>query len=642
MNTHASAHETSVHTPAFSNTYDLLKNSAATFGDAPALSFMLQAQKPFTLQTFSYTSLFAKVNQTANFFNRLGADKNTVIALVMPNLAQTHFCLWGGEATGVVMPVNPLLESDALIGLLKEARASILVTLAPFPNVDLWQKVEQTLPHLPDLKHVALVNIAEQIAGIKGAAAKLIQKKHEFGLYGLSGLASALPSHINVHRFDNSIAKENDTGLDSKRVFFGDDKSSFFCTGGTTGLPKIAMRSHANEVANSQQILAMFGDNMIRPGKTVLCGLPLFHVNAVLATGLYPFMMGAHVLLATPQGFRGDGMFPNFWDIVETHRVNFFAAVPTVYSVLLNHSSEGRDISSLEFGICGAAPMPVQVIKDFEALSGIKILEGYGLTEATSVSSVNPPEGERKVGSIGLPLPSQKIEVVKLHDDQSGKFDVCAAGEKGILAINGDNVFSGYKLPEQNDGLWLTDQEGKRWLNTGDLGYKDEDGYLFLTGREKEMIIRGGHNIDAKSIEEVMYTHSAVAFAAAIGKPDAHSGELPIVYVQLKEGASATEQSLMAHAQEHITERAAIPKEVHIIDAMPLTTVGKVYKPDLKSKAIVASLNHLFDEAGIVASVAVNSHRIYGLETTITLEDKNQADAANKLLGALTLRYFVV
>lgn len=637
--------ELRLESPDANNTYDLLKQSANKFGDLPALSLMLQASHCKKLQTFNYQQLFENTTKTANLLHRLGAKKDTVIALILPNLAQTHFCLWGAEAAGIVMPVNPLLEPEAISGLLKQAGVKILVTLAPFPKVDLWQKTAKILPELPDLEHIITINLAHQISGLKGKVAQLLQKKEELSLYGLKGIQASMPKHIKYHRYEQVINLENSQSLDSKRAIQPNEYSSFFCTGGTTGLPKIAMRTHANEVANCQQILAMFGENTVKQKTTVLCGLPLFHVNAVLATGLYPFMQGAHVILASPQGFKGDGVFANFWKIVATHKVNFFAAVPTVYSVLLNHSTKGHDISSLEFGICGAAPMPVQLFKDFEALSGIKILEGYGLTEATSVSSVNPPEGERKTGSIGLRLPMQQIEIIKINDTEQEELPTitrCMPNETGILVIRGENVFSGYKLEVQNTDLWIIDNKGKKWLNTGDLGYQDEDGYLYLTGREKEMIIRSGHNIDPKSIEEIMHTHPCIAFAAAVGKPDVYAGELPVLYVELKPDSPVSSDELSQFANEHISEFVAIPKEIHILDAMPLTAVGKVYKPELKKHAITHCFEEVLTKADIKAEIEISAHPIYGLDTKVKLDNKQQIEAAKACLGQFTVRYEVM
>lgn len=630
--------------PELDSTYDIFKQSAQKFSTNPALSLMLQGINIEKLQTFTYKQLFEKINQTANLLNRLGATKDSIIALILPNLAQMHFFLWGGQAQSVIMPINPMLEPEAIANLLKEAKVEIIVTLAPFPKVDIWEKVAKTLDKLTSLRHIILVDLAYQIDGFKGFVAKLLQKKHEYSIYKSKGIKSVIPKDVKLHRYDKIIEVENPNSLDSSRVFSSSDYSSFFCTGGTTGLPKIAMRNHKNEVANTLQVMGLFGKDTINSSKTVLSGLPLFHVNAVLATGLYPFMQGSHVILATPQGFRGEGVMANFWDIVSTHKISFFAAVPTVYSALLNNPVKNQNIDSLEFCICGAAPMPVQIFKDFETLTGIKILEGYGLTEGTCVSSVNPPLGERKIGSVGLRLPTQKLEVIKYDSENSKpiKFELCAPNEKGLVVISGENVFLGYLIEEQNKSIWIKDAEGNKWLNTGDLGYLDEDSYLFLTGRQKEMILRGGHNIDPKSIEEVMHTHPAIAQVAAVGKPDAYAGELPILYVELKSGINATQTEILDYAITGIYENAAIPKEVHIIDKLPLTSVGKVFKPELKRRAILATFAEVLKEAKIQAKLEVTIHEFYGFKASIVLDNSLELEKAKKLLGAYAVKFEII
>jgi fatty-acyl-CoA synthase len=270
---------------------------------------------------------------------------------------------------------------------------------------------------------------------------------------------------------------------------------------------------------------------------------------------------------------------------VQHYRVNFFSGVPTLYAGLLQVPLGKADVSSLEFGLCGAAPMPLEVFRRFEQTTGIRILEGYGLTEGTCVSSVNPPEGERRIGSIGLRIPHQDMKVLILDD--SGRYQREAeVDEPGAIAIAGPNVFAGYLDPAQNAQLWIDCGDERRWLNTGDLGRQDADGYFWLTGRKKELIIRGGHNIDPASIEEPLHRHPQVALAAAVGRPDAHAGELPVAYVQLKPGASVDEQALLAYTEREIGERAARPKAIHIIDPMPLTPVGKIYKPALKLREV--------------------------------------------------------
>lgn len=229
--------------------------------------------------------------------------------------------------------------------------------------------------------------------------------------------------------------------------------------------------------------------------------------------------------------------------------------------------------------------MPTELFHRFQKETGIKILEGYGLTEGGCVSSINPPHGETRLGSIGVRLPWQDMRAVILGNDGRYVRDA-AVDEPGVLAIRGPNLFKGYLNPTHNRDLWIErpsplNGQTERWLNTGDLGRVDHDGYFWLTGRKKELIIRGGHNIDPKLIEEAMNTHPGVALAAAVGRPDAHAGEVPVVYVQLRGELSISEDELMAHAHASIAERAAWPKRIHILPQLPTTAIGKIFKPAL-------------------------------------------------------------
>jgi len=614
------------------STYEMLQRGAAINPQAPALSFFLRSADHRRPERWTYRELLREITRSANFFTRLGLRKDSVIAYLLPNLPETHFVIWGGEAAAIVCAINPLLEPAAIGELLNAAGAEVLVTLAPFPGVDLWQKVRGILGQLRALKHLVLVNLADRVRGPAGLAAGLVQRREARKLLGRGGIRAAVPSRIGVHDFRAAIRKESGDSLDSGRRFSPEDFSSWFCTGGTTGLPKIAMRRHGNEVANAWSAGQFLGDG-IGPGKTVFCGLPLFHVNAVLATGLVPFSRGAHVVLGTPQGYRGDGVIPSFWEIVERHRINFFSGVPTLYSALLDVPVGSRDLGSLEYGLCGAAPMPVEVFRTFQQRTGIRILEGYGLTEGTCVSSVNPPLGERRLGSIGLRVPGQEMKAVVV-DDAGRYLRDCDTDESGVLVISGANVFAGYALPEQNQGLWIDTGDGRRWLNTGDLGRQDAQGYFWLTGRKKDLIIRGGHNIDPASIEEPLHRHPAVQIAAAIGRPDVHAGELPVAYVQLKQGASASEQDLAAFMREAITERAALPKYIRIIEAMPLTAVGKIFKPELKRREALDAVRAALAEAGVaVKAVAVSDSKSSGLTVRVELESPEHETRARSTLG---------
>ncbi|MGO1071295.1 acyl-CoA synthetase [Lysobacter sp. CA199] len=615
-----------------SNTLEMIARGAALDPDAPALSFFLRTDDHARAECWSYAQFLRQIHRSANTFHALGARPDSVIAYVLPNLPETHFVLWGGEAAGIVMAINPLLDAEAIGALLAEAGASILVTLAPFPGVDLWSRVLKALPAASGLRHLLLVDLARHVPGPKRMAARLLGRRERWRLHGWSGLRGAVPARIDIHDFERATRARQGEGLDSGRRIEASDRSSYFCTGGTTGLPKIAVRTHGNEVANAWSAARFFGEGM-GSNKNLFCGLPLFHVNATMATGLMPFSLGAHVILGTPQGYRGEGVVQRFWELVERHRIHFFSGVPTLYAALMQVPVAGRDVSSLEYGLCGAAPMPVEVFRGFQERTGLKILEGYGLTESTCVSSLNPPFGERRVGSIGLRLPGQRMKAVVL-DETGAYLRDCAIEEIGVVAVSGPNVFAGYKDPAQNREVWIDCGDGLRWLNTGDLGRQDADGYFWLTGRRKDLIIRGGHNIDPASIEAPLHRHPAVAMAAAVGRPDAHAGEVPVAYVQLQAGASASEEELLNFAREQVAERAAVPRAIHIVDALPLTPVGKIYKPALKQREIADALRQALDEGEVATqSLAVREQGSRGVVVEVRLRDPAQADTAARILG---------
>jgi fatty-acyl-CoA synthase len=500
--------------------------------------------------------------------------------------------------------------------------------------------VQAVLHKVPCLQHLVLVNPADRMPGEKGLVGRMFKRGNGSKLHEPGGIHGAVPAHVGIHDFSTAMARESGKALSSTRRMRIDDVSSFFCTGGTTGLPKIAIRRHGNEVANARNAGQFFGES-IGPGKTIFCGLPLFHVNAVMVTGLLAFSRGAHVVLGTPQGYRGEGVVKRFWEIVEHFRINFFSGVPTLFGSLLDVPVGEHDISSLEYGLCGAAPMPVELLRTFQDRTGIRILEGYGLTEGTCVSSVNPPLGERRVGSIGLRLPGQEMKAVVV--DENGRYvRDCVADEVGQLVISGPNVFVGYIRPEQNIGIWIEGGDGGRWLNTGDLGRCDPDGYFWLTGRKKELIIRGGHNIDPAAIEEPLHRHPAVQIAAAVGRPDMHAGELPVAYVQLKPGTTATEAELAEFLRREINERAALPKGIRIVDAMPLTGVGKIFKPALKRRETTDALRSALAEAGVEdASVSLIDDNSRGILLHVELAGPAFESLATSALGRFPFAFSI-
>ena len=613
------------------STYDLLRRTSERYPDRPALSFFLQGTAYDRAVTFSYQEMLERVHQTANVFHRLGVGPEDVVSLVLPNLPQTFFSILGGAAAGIVSPINPLLEPAQMADIMKAAKTKVLVTLAPFVRADLWQKVSAIIDQVPTLETVLQVDLARYLPRPKRLIARLLNLRAPRGV----------PVTVPVHDFDRLLAQAPSDRLVSGRLPKPDDVASYFHTGGTTGAPKLAQHTHRNEVFDAWTCSQTLPREHER---TFFCGLPLFHMNGVLVTGLLPWLSGDHVVLGTPQGYRGEGVISNFWKIVAHYRINFFSGVPTVYGALLGVPIGDSDISSLEFALCGAAPMPVEVFKAFEERTGVRIVEGYGLTEGTCVSSVNPPAGERRVGSIGLRLPYQEMKPVTL-DAEGGYVRDSHPDEVGVVAVRGPNVFPGYREAAHNEGIWIDTGDGQGpWLNTGDLGRQDEQGYFWLTGRRKELIIRGGHNIDPQLIEKALHEHPAVALAAAVGRPDVRVGEVPVAYVQLNAQASVTSEELLAFARTRITERAAIPKAIYFLDELPQTAVGKIFKPALQRREIERVYAQVVEQVEGAAEVEVTTEvdRTRGTVAHVRIRVAEghapaavEADAA-QMLGAFT------
>lgn len=578
------------------NTYDLIRQGASINPDAPAISFIPSGNQYDRPQTATYREFLACVTRTANLFHDMGVGPGDVISYLLPNLIQTHYVLWGGEAAGIVNPINPLLEPGTIREICQAAGTKILVALGRSPGSDIWEKVEAIRKDLPRLKGILRV---------------LDKGDEKDGIYG----------------FDDILPRYKGETLDSGRVIDPNDRASMYHTGGTTGTPKLAPHTHFNEAAMAFMTASAVD---LQTGETTLCGLPLFHVNATTVTGSVPFSLGAHVVLLGPIGYRDRTIMENFYRIVERYKAVTFSAVPTVLSVLLDISKGDADISSLRYLGCGAAPLSVELFRRFEAHSGMKIREGYGLTEGTCVSSINPAHGVRKVGSIGLRLPYQQMAVFMVDDEgrfvREGNTD-----EIGSICIKGPNVFDGYLDDAHNKAL----KPKKGWINTGDLGRRDADGYFWLTGRKKELIIRGGHNIDPASIEEPLYRLKGVKVAAAVGRPDPHAGEIPVAYIQPQEGTRLNEQEILTYLQKELGERAAVPKQVFILEQMPLTPVGKIFKPALRwdaaRRVYEAELAGLGDLAESV-EVRVGEDKAHGTLATIAV--KPAPGASPEAIGA--------
>ncbi|TGD77814.1 acyl-CoA synthetase [Hymenobacter wooponensis] len=613
--------------PVPAHTLELLERGAARNPQALALRFVFSGERPTESVDFTYAQLVQRCYQTANLLHELGVAATDVVSYLLPNLPETHFTLWGGQAAGIVNPINPLLEPAQIADILNAAGTKVLVTLRAFPKTDIWQKVEAVAALVPTLQTVITVDLLPYLP----LAQRLV-----VGALRLAQPRPALPG-IRVVDFAQASKSQPTDRLVSGRRIATEDTACYFHTGGTTGTPKIAPLTHYNLTSVSFSAAQLLGGEAEPERLVFFCGLPLFHVNGVVVTGSVPWLLGHTVVLGSPAGYRGPGILDNFWQLVAHYRISLFSGVPTIFSRLLDLPVAGHDLSSLRYAICGAAPLPVELLRAFEQRTKLRLVEGYGFTEGSCISIVGPVAGAPMPGSIGLRLPYQEVRVVVL-DEQTGQYLRDAdTEESGVLVVRGSNIFGGYLQPEHNNGIWVDTGDGQGpFYNTGDLGRQDAQGGFYITGRKKELIIRGGHNIDPKLIEDALSAHPAVALAAAIGSPDAHAGELPVAYVTLVPGQQVSEAELRAFAEARIPERAAWPKQVYTAAELPLTAIGKILKPTLVKQEItrvytrqLATVENL-----TLHALTVRDDRQRGLVAELTVAgEATDAHIAEALLG---------
>jgi fatty-acyl-CoA synthase len=560
------------------STYDVLRRAAELWPHRPAMSFLPDARRWDQPSTRTFAELAADVHQAAHVLSRLGVGRRDAVAIVSVNCQQLATVLLAAEAVGIAAPINPALSAEHAQHLVELSAARVVVAAGPELDPTSWE-----LARLLVIRTEATALLALRPVGTNGGAPPLEPLDGAAVAY-LEDLTAGAP--VDRLPADAPVAS---------------DLVSYLHTGGTTGRPKLAARTHANEVSNGWMIAASFPPH---GGDVVFAALPLFHTNALIVTLMAPLLRGQHVVWAGPLGYRDAALFGVLWKLVERYQIASMSGVPTIYAALAQVPVDA-DVSSLHYPLVGAAPLPPSVAEAFRARTGAALCEGYGLTEATCGSARNFPACPRP-GSVGQRMPYQEIRAVRI-DETRTDWEPLAVGEVGTIVVRGPNVFAGYlapgaggPVPDPGDRI----KDG--WLDTGDLGSVDADGYVRLAGRAKDLIIRGGHNIDPVVIEDALLEHPAVTAAAAVGSPDAHAGEVPVAYVTVEPGAGADEAELRAWAVERVPERAAAPKRVEIIDAIPVTAVGKPYKPELRRRATERSAREALPDRSVVRAHLVD------------------------------------
>ena len=570
----------------------VLEASAARWPDRTAITWLRSADPDDTdraPRAWTYAELMGDVRRAANAFRAAGLAEGESVALLLPPIPQAFVALWGAEAAGRACPVNTLLAPEHIVHLVQASRATVLVAAGPRTSPEIWARALAVKARVPELRALVCV---EADGGGEGSDAR----------GGGGG---------NFHDFDAWLGAQPPERWTFPLRADRDTVAALFHTGGTTGLPKLAQHTHGNQVHASWGASLYYG---LSPGDAILSGFPIFHVAGSFVYGLATFLAGARLVLPPAGGLRDPAFMRHWWRWVARERVTLLAGVPTVIASLMALDPGDADLTAVRAMLTGGSPLPTELAQAFEQRFGIPVRNILGMTECAGVVSVIPFAMPRKPGSCGLPLPFTEVVAVPMRGG-SPRLDLrCAAGETGVIALRGPNVGPGYTDASRNPGTF---EDG--WLVSGDLGHVDADGEVHVTGRAKDVIIRSAHNIDPAMIEEALLQHPAVQLAAAVGEPDAYAGELPVAFVQPRAGMSLDLAELARFIAARIPERPALPKRIDAIDAMPLTAIGKIYKPALRriatERALAAALEPLKVQGWTVSVTSTDD----GAASTVTV-----------------------
>lgn len=493
----------------------------------------------------SYAALVGQVRATANRLHEVCGGAPAVVSILTPLIAEAFIASWAGATAGVANCINPFLRVDHVAEIMKAAGTTVLVCGTARHGAGAWNEVTQLRARVPTLRAVWYV---DDSAGEQAFA-------RQIGAAEQGCLRFAPPA--------------------------GEDRAATLLhTGGTTAAPKLVQLTERGQLLNAWCCGTYNGS---APDGVVALGMPYFHVGGAIALALAAMVFGQAMVIVGADGYRSPRVIAGFWDLVRAHGVTLAGSAPTTAAALV--AAQGHAVAPPGFAYwSGGATVPVQVAREFQDKFGVPLREGWGMTELQGALVLNPRGCEPRLGSIGIPFPYHRVRA--LVPGAAAADDLAAPGSIGVLAVSGPCVTPGYLGAAQGSSLFLESADpAGHWLNTGDLCTIDAQGYVWLRGRSKDLIIRGAHNIDPLTIEDALLAHPAVLYAAAIGAPDRDKGELPVAYVQLRPGAAVSAPELLSHCQRDICERAAVPREVRIVDVMPLTAVGKIYKPALRLDA---------------------------------------------------------
>lgn len=537
-------------TPAF----DMLDQAVRRFGDRPAIDFLGKK--------YNWAQIGRLADAAAAGLQKIGVTKGVKVGLCLPNTPYFVIMYYAIlKAGGTVVNFNPLYTEREIENQAKDAGVAIMVSL---DLVLIHDKIGK-LAAKGVFKRVVMCSMAAALPTIKSILFRLAKGKE------LAKIPNQAP-FVTFEALTSIAPKPTPVSIDPLT-----DIATLQFTGGTTGIPKAAMLTHANITANVQQILAS-GPPLIEGQERIMGILPFFHVFAMTTVMNLGITIGAELILLPRLDLK------LLMKTIIARRPTIMPGVPTLYTAISNaaqgHDGKpGQNLSFIKFCISGGAPIAAEVADRFERISHCSVLEGYGLSETSPVVTATPPGGVRR-GSVGQPLPGTIVEI----RDPEHPETVLPQGQRGEICVRGPQVMLGYyQRPAETEAVFT---DGA--LRTGDIGYLDEDGYLFIVDRIKDLILCGGYNVYPRVIEEAAYLHPAVQDAIAIGIPDGYRGQAPKLFVTLHPGATATGAEIQAFLVEHLN-KIEIPKQVEIRDTLPKTMVGKLSKKELVAEELAKS-----------------------------------------------------
>ncbi len=527
--------------------HQTLEDSARKYPDQIAIKLVLRYMGPLTMGAkLTYRQLLDQVNRFAAALAALGVKKGDRVALMLPNLPQFVISFYGALKLGaIVVNTNPTYTGREIEHQFSDAGAETVVLLSAF-----YSKLKEVQANT-QVKRIIVADVPDYVPAPFNGLVK--RKLHE------EGLMVDVPEGTGVYAFRKLLDAHPEAP--PKVAVSPDDTAFFQYTGGTTGVPKAAMLSHFNLVANTMQVRRWMVT--LEEGKERVMGaIPFFHVYGMTVAMSLAIYFGAE-LIVVPNPRPIDGVMK----AIDKERATVFPGVPTMYIGIINHPDVGKyDLKSVKACISGAAPLPMDVQTKFGEITGGRLVEGYGLTEAAPVTHCNPIYGQRKAGSIGVPFPDVEAKIMDYE-----KLEEKPLGEAGELWLRGPQVMKGYWGRPDETAKTIT-EDG--WLRTGDIARMDSDGYFYIVDRLKDIIIASGFNIVPREVEEVIFEHPKVQEAVVAGVPDAYRGETVKAYVVLRAGETATADEIIEFCAERLAPYK-VPKQVEFRSELPKTQVGK-------------------------------------------------------------------